>query len=87
MGEPLWRPPSPNGFSDDNGAWIDGLALRLDIANRFAQLVADRVDVDAVLETALGPLASSETRQALGRAESRVQALALLLMAPEFQRR
>lgn len=87
LGEPLWRPPSPKGFSDDNAAWIGGLAQRLDIANQFAHRVADRVDVDAALESALGPLASTETRQAVARAESRTQALALLIMAPEFQRR
>jgi uncharacterized protein (DUF1800 family) len=87
LGEPLWRPPSPKGFADDNAAWIGGLAQRLDIANQFAQRVADRVDVDAALENALGPLASRGTRQAIARAESRAQALALLVMAPEFQRR
>jgi uncharacterized protein (DUF1800 family) len=87
LGEPWWRPPSPKGFSDDNAAWTGGLAQRLDIANVFAQRVADRVDVEAALETALGPLAASETRQAIARAESRAQALTLLLMAPEFQRR
>ena len=36
---------------------------------------------------AIGPLASAETRQTVARAESRPQALALLFMAPEFQRR
>ena len=40
-----------------------------------------------MFEQALAPLASSETRQAVLRAESRPQALALLFMAPEFQRR
>jgi uncharacterized protein (DUF1800 family) len=40
-----------------------------------------------VFEQALAPLASDETRQAVLRAESRPQALALLFMAPEFQRR
>jgi uncharacterized protein (DUF1800 family) len=39
------------------------------------------------MQTALGPLASEETRQTVRRAESRPQALALLLMSPEFQRR
>jgi uncharacterized protein (DUF1800 family) len=39
-----------------------------------------------VIEEALGPLASAETRQTIMRAASRPQALALLLMAPEFQR-
>jgi uncharacterized protein (DUF1800 family) len=40
-----------------------------------------------VLDTALGPLASQETRLTVARAESKQQALACLLMAPEFQRR
>src|SRR5215212_3190051 len=87
LGEPLWRPSAPQGFSDYEAAWIDELAQRLDIANLYAQRVEDRVDPKVVLETALGPLASAETRQAVGQAESRQQALALLVMAPEFQRR
>jgi uncharacterized protein (DUF1800 family) len=87
LGEPLWRPSAPQGFSDYEAAWIDGLAQRLDIANLYAQRVEDRVDPQAVLETVLGPLASAETRRAVMQAESRQQALALLVMAPEFQRR
>jgi uncharacterized protein (DUF1800 family) len=39
------------------------------------------------METTIGPLASAETRRAVVDAESRPQALTLLLMAPEFQRR
>ena len=39
------------------------------------------------VSTELGPLASDETRTAIRRAESRPQALTMLLMAPEFQRR
>ncbi len=42
LGEPLWRPPSPKGFPDTDAAWIDGLALRLDTANAFAQRVGTR---------------------------------------------
>jgi uncharacterized protein (DUF1800 family) len=87
LGEPLWRPPAPNGFSDDSATWMDGLAQRLDIATRFGQRVPSQLEADAMVETALGPLASEETRNAVKRAESRPQALALLLMAPEFQRR
>jgi uncharacterized protein (DUF1800 family) len=87
LGEPLWRPPAPNGFSDDSATWMDGLAQRLDIANRFGQRVPSQLEADTMVETALGPLASEETRSAVKRAESRPQALALLLMAPEFQRR
>src|SRR5215470_10598075 len=59
LGEPLWRPPAPRGFSDDNDAWLDGLAHRLDTANAFAQSAgAERLDPNAVMETGLGPLAS-----------------------------
>jgi uncharacterized protein (DUF1800 family) len=87
LGEPLWRPPAPKGFSDDNAAWLDGLAQRLDIANTFAQRVGDRLDAEAVADTALGPLASAETRRAIATAESKPQAMTFLLMASEFQRR
>jgi uncharacterized protein (DUF1800 family) len=87
LGEPLWRPPAPKGFSDDHAAWVDGLGQRLEIANVFAQREGLGHEPEAVMDAALGPLASAETRRAVTRAESRPQALTLLLMAPEFQRR
>jgi uncharacterized protein (DUF1800 family) len=87
LGQPIWRPPSPKGFADDEGTWIDTMGARLDIANNFAERVAERVDPNEVIETALGPLASAETRAAVARAESRQQGLALAFMSPEFQRR
>jgi uncharacterized protein (DUF1800 family) len=87
LGEPLWRPPAPKGFSDDDAAWIDGLAQRLDVANELARRVGGVTDPQQALEIALGPLATDETRTAIRRAESRPQALTLLFMAPEFQRR
>jgi uncharacterized protein (DUF1800 family) len=87
LGEPLWRPPAPKGFPDESAAWLDGLTQRLDIANEIARRIGGMTDPEAVADDALGPLASAETRQTLARAESRQQALALLLMSPEFQRR
>jgi uncharacterized protein (DUF1800 family) len=87
LGERLWRPPAPKGFADEQAAWIDGLAQRLDIANRIAERIAGGIEPDAFMETALGPLATADTQRAVARAESRQQALTLLLMAPEFQRR
>jgi uncharacterized protein (DUF1800 family) len=87
LGERMWRPSAPIGFADVQSAWIDGLAQRLDIANRIAELVQERIEPAAFVETALGPLASAETRQTIARAESRQQGLTLALMAPEFQRR
>jgi uncharacterized protein (DUF1800 family) len=87
LGEPLWRPPAPKGFSDENAAWLDGVGERLQIANAFGQRVGPSLDAVAVTETALGSLASDETRQAIAHAESKQQALTLALMAPEFLRR
>ena len=87
LGEPLWRPSAPKGFPDESAPWLDGLARRLDIANQFARRAGGEADPREVFEEALAPLASTETRQAIARAESRPQALALLFMAPEFQRR
>jgi uncharacterized protein (DUF1800 family) len=87
LGEPLWRPPAPKGFSDDSAAWYDGLPLRLQSANAFAQVVAPDVEPKEVVDVALGPLATEDTRLAVARAESKAQALTLLVMAPEFQRR
>ena len=87
LGERMWRPSAPQGFADVQAAWIDGLAQRLDIANRIAGLVQERIEPDAFVETALGPLASDETRKTIERADSRQQALTLAMMSPEFQRR
>jgi len=86
LGAPLWRPPAPNGYADTEAAWIDGVPRRIDIANQFAGRV--RVaDPLALLDSGLGPLASADTRNTVARAETRNQAVALLVMSPEFLRR
>ena len=86
LGAPLWRPPAPNGYSDTEAAWIDGIPRRVDIATEFAGR-ASRAEPLELLDSGLGPLASTQTRETVARAESRSQALALLVMAPEFLRR
>jgi uncharacterized protein (DUF1800 family) len=87
LGEPLWNPPAPKGFSDENGAWLDGVAQRIDIASAFAQRLGAEIDMQAMVEASLGPRASAETRRAIAGAASRPEALVVLLMAPKFQRR
>jgi uncharacterized protein (DUF1800 family) len=89
LGQPLWTPAGPNGFPDTNAAWAapEGMKLRLDIAAQVASHLSDSVDPRDLLQVAFTDAASSETRQTIERAESRQQALALLLMSPEFQRR
>ncbi|HEY0301378.1 MAG TPA: DUF1800 domain-containing protein, partial [Rhizomicrobium sp.] len=89
LGQPLWSPAGPNGFPDTNAAWAapEGMKLRLDISAQFASRLADNIDPRDLLELAASDAASPETRRTVERAETRQQALALLLMSPEFQRR
>jgi uncharacterized protein (DUF1800 family) len=89
LGQPLWAPAGPNGFPDSNAAWAapEGIKLRLDVSAQIASRLADGVDPRDLLELVAADAASSETRRTIERAESRQQALALLLMSPEFQRR
>lgn len=88
LGEPLWTPSGPDGHPDTDAAWLapEGMRTRLDLAARLAA-GAGGVEPRALLDGVLGPRASAETRAAVLRAESRPQAVALVLMAPEFQRR
>jgi len=87
LGEPLWRPGSPKGYPDDEASWIDGMGRRLDVANNFAERVAATADPKDIIETVFDSTVSDEVKQAVSRAESRQQALALLFMSAEFQRR
>ncbi|MEO6783007.1 MAG: DUF1800 family protein [Bradyrhizobium sp.] len=89
LGQPLWSPAGPNGFPDSNAAWAapEGMKLRLDVSAQVASRIGDSVDPRQLLELAAADAASPETRRTVERAESRQQALALLLMSPEFQRR
>jgi uncharacterized protein (DUF1800 family) len=89
LGQPLWSPAGPNGFPDTNAAWAapEGMKLRLDISSQVASRLGEGIDPRDLLELAAADAASPETRRTIERAESRQQALALLLMSPEFQRR
>jgi uncharacterized protein (DUF1800 family) len=89
LGQPLWSPSGPNGFPDTNAAWAapEGMKLRLDISAQIASRLGGNIDPRDLLEFAAADAASPETRRTIERAESRQQALALLLMSPEFQRR
>ncbi|TPM28185.1 DUF1800 family protein [Mesorhizobium sp. B2-3-4] len=89
LGEPLWQPPGPNGFPDQADGWASaqGMKVRLDIAWQAARQVKDIGNPNDILDAVIGSSASPQTREAVARAESKQQGLALLLMAPEFQRR
>jgi uncharacterized protein (DUF1800 family) len=89
LGMPLWQPAGPNGFSDLTSVWAapEAMKLRLDVSWRLAQRFREVGSPLGVLDTVAGLSASRETREAIAHAESRQEALALLFMSPEFQRR
>jgi len=88
LGQPLWTAPAPNGWPDRAADWAapEAVLRRIDWASGFAGRIGDR-DVMEIADNALGPLLRSETRDAIGRAGSRREAMALLLSSAEFQRR
>ena len=89
MGMPLWQPPGPNGWPDTVDAWAsaEGMKSRLDASASIAARGKNLINPSELLDAVAGEAASAETRQAVARAESRQQGLALLFMSPEFQRR
>ncbi len=89
LGQPVWQVPSPKGWPDDDDAWMGPSAIRerLRIAERLARDVDRATDPRVAASDLLGPGLSEQTRQAIGRAETREQGLELLVMSPEFLRR
>jgi uncharacterized protein (DUF1800 family) len=89
MGQPTFRPGSPEGWPDTAEQWggADGLYKRIEWCNTVARAVGSRSNPLGLGEAVLGPALSASTRQAVARAESAVQGLTLLLASPEFQRR
>jgi uncharacterized protein (DUF1800 family) len=89
MGMPLWQPPGPNGWPDTADAWAspEGMKSRLDVSAALAARVKDQINPSELIDTIASEAATPETRQAIARAESRQQGLAMLFMSPEFQRR
>lgn len=89
MGQPFWAPAGPNGFADTTDAWAssESLSMRMDVANMIANAVPPQIDPRRFVSDSLGPLLSSETLQAVSRAETRSQGLAIAYLSPEFQRR
>ncbi|WP_109476413.1 DUF1800 domain-containing protein [Paraburkholderia sp. C35] len=89
LGQQVWRPGSPAGYDDIAASWAapDALVRRVEIAQRFAARVGDRLDARSLGQTLTAGSLSEPTQQAVSRAESASTALALLLVSPDFQRR
>jgi uncharacterized protein (DUF1800 family) len=89
LGQRPLTPGSPAGWPDTAAHWASGDALlkRVEWAAAVGRAAGDRVDPVPLAEAVLGASLDEHTVQAIRGAESRSQAVGLLIAAPEFQRR
>ena len=90
MGQPFGAPGGPDGWPEEEEAWITpaGLAARITWAMEVpGRLVSAMPEPAALMARALGGLAGERLAFAVGAAESRREAVGLVFAAPEFNRR
>jgi len=89
LGQPTWKPGSPAGYDDIAASWAgpDALVRRVEASERFAARAGAQIDARALGPRLFPATLTPATEQALARAESPGQALALLLVSPEMLRR
>ncbi len=86
LGQAVWQPRSPAGFPDSDAHWLgsDALMRRVDGAQRLVARAQNPADPRQLAAALFGERMSAQTLQAISRAESPGQGLALLLVSPEF---
>jgi uncharacterized protein (DUF1800 family) len=90
MGQPVRGPAGPDGWPEAATDWItpQGMAARIDWAMRAPRRIRKSLpDPVALVQQVLGPRATDRLIWAVARAESRPEALGLILASPEFNRR
>jgi uncharacterized protein (DUF1800 family) len=89
LGQKPFTPPSPKGWAEEGGAWSapDAIIKRMAWSQAFAQQTGPRIQPVQVAQEALGARLTPTCATIISRAESRPEALAVLFMSPEFQRR
>lgn len=89
LGQPVWRPGSPAGYDDIAASWAgpDAVMRRVEAAERFASRTRETIDGRTRAAQLFPDALSASTAQAIARAESPAQSVALMLVSPEFLRR
>ena len=89
LGQRVQAAPSPAGWPDRAEEWLgpDAVWKRVEWATRVADRAGRQIDARALAAASLGPLLQESTARQIERAADGPQAVALLLMSPEFQRR
>ena len=90
LGQQPFNAPSPKGWAEEGETWSapDAIMKRIGWSEAFAAAVEPVMGPPTeVAQSALGARLTPPVATAIARAESRAEALAILLMSPEFQRR
>lgn len=89
LGQRVQAAPSPAGWPDRAEEWLGPEAVwkRVEWATRVGDRMGRHLDARALAGASLGPWLSESSQRQIERAADGPQALTLLLMAPEFQRR
>jgi len=89
LGQRVWKPGSPAGWDDIAASWVgsDALLRRVEIAQRLAAPLGEGVDARVLAPRIMPASLSVATAEQIGRAESPVGAIALMLVSPDFLRR
>lgn len=90
LGQRPFSAPSPKGWPDEAQPWAasDAIVKRMQFAQGLGAQAGPTIqDPNAFAAGALGARLTPAVATAVSRAESRPEAVALLLMSPEFQRR
>ncbi len=87
LGQTPFNAGAPTGYSDDKQTWSGPRSMmsRIEWAEHFGGVV--KGNPQKIAENALGPFLRPQTLTQIRRAESIPQALAIMLMSPEFQMR
>jgi uncharacterized protein (DUF1800 family) len=88
LGQPFQNAPLPNGWGDTAQDWAgpEAILRRIDWAYGVSAH-AERLDPIDIADASMGPLLHAETLNQIRGADSRREAMTLLLTSSEFQRR
>ncbi len=89
LGQRVHAAPSPAGWSDRAEDWLgpDAVWKRVEWASRIGERTGRAIDARQIARLSLGERLGAATQKQIDHAADGPQALALLLMSPEFQRR
>ena len=89
LGQPIWRAPSPAGYDDIAARWAgsDAILRRVEVASKMVGAMRTSLDTNAILAGNYGDNLASTVRNVVTTADSKGEALTLLLVTPESMRR